>query len=61
MNSIAEIAHDESMKVLVDGAQSFGATSRAPELGRWETLQPLVFSSKAIGLPMAMVGLFSEQ
>ena len=33
IDSLAEIAHAENIKVLVDGAQSFGATSRGRRVG----------------------------
>ena len=33
VDSIAEIAHGENIKVLVDGAQSFGATSKGRRVG----------------------------
>ena len=33
VDAIAEIAHDENIKVMVDGAQSFGATSRGRRVG----------------------------
>ena len=49
IGAITEIAHTEGMKVLVDGAQSFGATSKGAELGRWVMPRQLAFPAKPLG------------
>ena len=58
IDAITEIAHAESIKVLVDGAQSFGATSKGREFGRWEMRLPLAFSQQSRLVVMVMVVQF---
>ena len=48
VDAITDIAHAEGIKVLVDGAQSFGATSKRRTVGSMG-MPPLAFSRKPLG------------